>query len=163
MTNPPTITYMSTISENIKYPIKVAHTNCRKLIGWIIIIGADFIAWVKVMCPRVAKIATILKLKISFIDGWTHTEIAGGASISVTNTLSMQTITKELCFFVSSLDNKYEIANKGADIIWANWPDEISWKPGLRIISVPINAIKIAIILHKPNISPKKIAAPILK
>ena len=128
----------------------------------MIIMGADRIACVSVMCPKVASIATKPREMISFIEGWTQTDKAGGARVSVTNTLSMQTITKELWFFVNSFDNRYEIANSGAEITWANWPSDISWKPGRNMISVPIKAIIIANILLRASYSPKNIAAPIL-
>ena len=58
------------------------------------------------MWPKVARIATILNPIISFGDGWTQTLIAGGAKVSVTNTLSIQTMTNELCSFVNSFDSK---------------------------------------------------------
>ena len=107
---PPNNTKISKPSLKMKTPSKVAHTNCKKVMGCIMITGANEKALVIKKCPKVAKIATKNSEMHSSRDGRSHTYSAIGASAMVTSKVIIATIVDEFSVLVKSLTSKYEPA-----------------------------------------------------
>ena len=134
-------------------PKIVDHTSCKNVNGWITTIGADLIANVMVIWPKVAMMA-VKKSRYKFVLFiLSQSYIARGIKNKVVNkdkypTISFEFFSSETCFTIKYENEKTNAANNIHP-----WPVSNSLKPGLNIIRAPIKEINIAKNLKPVNFS----------